>query len=162
MKKITFGILMISLIVAGGIFALAQRDSQRFSLMHGKFKGKMFEGIARELNLSDEQKTQAKQVLDDARSRVEPLFDQLAENRKEITQLGTDGVYDERKVQELGDAQADLMKRLFIEKEKSKAQLFAILTAEQREKARQKINNFEGRTRKDASLGGGFSSGGGF
>jgi Spy/CpxP family protein refolding chaperone len=153
MKKITLGILMMALIIAGGIFALANKSSRNFSERRDEFRERMFSRIASDLKLSEEQKSQAKQVLEDSKSRVEPLMQQMDENRKQIKEFGTDGVYNEQKVQEMANTQADLMKQLFIEKEKGKAQLFAILNDEQRERAKQKMNDFEGKFRKGGPRG---------
>lgn len=155
MKKITFGFLIISLIVVGGIFALAKKSGGGGDRSPGRdgFREKIFDRIARDLNLSEAQRTQAKQVLEDSKSRLEPLAQQLGENRKKVRETGTDGVYNEQKVQELADAQTDLMKQLFIEKEKTKARLFAILTSEQREKAVRKMSDFEERMRKNGPRG---------
>jgi Spy/CpxP family protein refolding chaperone len=148
MKKITLGILMVALIIACGIFALAHKSGRNFSERRDGFRERMFNRIASGLNLSEEQRTQAKQIREDSKSSAEPLMRQLEENRKQIRELGTDGVYNEQKVLEMASAQADLMKQLFIEKEKSKAQLFAILNDEQRERAKQKMSDFEGKFRK--------------
>jgi protein CpxP len=154
MKKITLGIVVFVVIVAGGIFALGHKGRKDAQPHMGGFENGGFDRIARDLNLSDEQKAQAKQVFEDSKSRVEPLMKQLRENRQQVKDLGTDGVFDEQKVQEIADAQANLMKQMFIEKEKGKAQLFAILTPEQREQAKQKINDFEGRFKDHGGRGG--------
>jgi protein CpxP len=154
MKKITIGIVVFVVIVAGGIFALGHKGRRDAQPHRGGFENGGFDRIARDLNLSDEQKTQAKQVFEDSKSRVEPLMKQLRENRELVKDLGTDGVFDEQKVQETANAQANLMKQMFIEKEKGKAQLFAILTPEQREQAKQKLNDFEGRFKGHGGRGG--------
>lgn len=148
MKKIILGILVFTLIIAGGIMALAKKGNRDSSANRAGFREKMFDRIAKDLSLSDEQKTQSRAILEESKSRIEPLMRKIGENRQQAKELGTDGVYDEQKVQEIAGAQADLMKQVFIEKEKDKAQLFALLTAEQREQAKQKLNDFEGRFNK--------------
>lgn len=66
----------------------------------------------------------------------------MKESREQIKDLGTDGNFDEAKVTEIANNQAENMKQLFIEKEKTKAQLFAILTPEQKEKAKEMHHKF--------------------
>ena len=96
----------------------------------------LFEKIATELGLNDEQKTQAKAILEIRKESVKPLFEQLKQNREKSKNLGTDGTFDEAQVNQIANEQAETMKKLFVEKEKTKAELFAILTPEQREKAK--------------------------
>ena len=105
----------------------------------------LVEKIGKELGLSDEQKTQAKQILSDSKTRVEPLIEAMRESHKQIKDQGTDGIFDEAKVSEFANQQAENTKTLIFEKEKTKAQLFAILTPEQREKAKAMQDKFAGR-----------------
>jgi Spy/CpxP family protein refolding chaperone len=100
------------------------------------------EKIAAELGLSEEQKTQVKQILEDSKARIKPLREQMIQNHETAKNLGTDGNFDEAKVNEIANQQSETMKQLFIEKEKTKARLFAILTSEQREKAKQMKEEF--------------------
>lgn len=101
--------------------------------------------IANELGLSDEQKAQSKQILEDSKARIKPLMEQMKSGHEQAIDLGTDGNFDEAKVNQLANSQAETMKQLFIEKEKTKAQLFAIMTPEQREKAKEMQAKFADR-----------------
>jgi len=56
--------------------------------------------------------------------------------------LGANGVFDEQKSQEVAARQAEIVKKLLVEKEKTKASLFAVLTSEQREQAKEMMNDF--------------------
>lgn len=135
MKKITFAIIAIALLSIGAIFMFAQKNEGR------KFGGRGFGGghpflkMAEKLNLSDEQKTQIKTILEDSKTRVQPLMESMRENHKAIENLGTDGTYNEAEVTRLANAQAEISKQLIIEKEKTKAAIFAVLTPEQRTQA---------------------------
>ena len=141
-KKIFIAIFAVSVIIGLVGFTFAQKRG---------FKGGHFadfpmplvaEKVAQELGLSEEQKTQAKQIFEDTKTRVEPLMKTMKESREQIKDLGTDGNFDEAKVTEIANNQAETMKQLFIEKEKAKAQLFAILTPEQKEKAKEMHHKF--------------------
>lgn len=153
MKKIgivTFvvGVLAVSLV--GLIFAKSN-GNESFSKHRGGFGGEGFppsflvEKIANELGLNEDQKTQAKVIIDESKERIKPLFESMKQNREIIKDLGTDGNFDEAKVTEIANQQSETMKQLFIEKEKTKAQLFAILTPEQREKAKTMQEKFAGK-----------------
>lgn len=145
MRKITIGIIAVSVLAVGlvGLIFAQKRGEHR-----GGFAGQDFpppflvERISKELGLNEEQKTQAKTILDASKERFKPLMESMKQNRETIKDLGTDGNFDEVKVNEIANQQSETMKQLFIEKEKTKAQLFAILTPEQREKAKQMQNQF--------------------
>lgn len=142
--KIGFALLGIVTFAIGTMFAFGSgHESGGRGSGHGGFPPTfMFEKIAVELGLNEEQKTQAKQILDETKARVEPLREQMKQNHQTAKNLGTDGNFDEAKVTELANQQSETMKQLFVEKEKTKAQLFAILTPEQREKAKQMQDKF--------------------
>jgi periplasmic protein CpxP/Spy len=135
MKKSILGIAVFALITAGGIFIFAQRgDGQRFG-GRGHFGARGFERMAAKLNLTDEQKTQVKQIMEDSKTRVEPLTEAMRETHKQAKDLGLDGVFNAEQVARIADAQGDATRRLVIEKEKTKAAIFAVLTPEQRTQA---------------------------
>jgi len=145
MKKITIGILAAAVLAVGLVGLIFARNHQNEVGHFGKNgfpPPVMVEKIASELGMSEQQKTEAKQILEETKTRVEPLFVTLKESRQQIKDLGTDGSFDEAKVTQIADQRAESMKQLFIEKEKAKARLFAILTPEQREKAKQLHEHF--------------------
>lgn len=143
-KKIGLAVLFLGTLVIGTAFA--------FGKGHGGFHRGfgpqgfpppfLLERISKELGLSDEQQTQAKAILESSKERIKPLMEQMKQNHAMAKNLGTDGNFDEAKVNEIANEQSETMKQLFIEKEKTKAQLFAILTPEQREKAKQMQDKF--------------------
>jgi Spy/CpxP family protein refolding chaperone len=102
----------------------------------------MIDHLSDKLKLSGQQKTQAKQILADSKPRFQPLFERLKETHKESMELGSNGVFDERKSQEFAGKQAEIIKQILVEKEKTKAAIFAVLTPEQREQAKQMMNEF--------------------
>lgn len=145
MRKITIGIIAVSVLTIGlvGLIFAQKRGENR-----GGFAGQGFpppflvERIANELGLNEEQKTQAKSILEKSKENVKPLLESMKQNHQTVKDLGTDGNFDEAKVNEIATSQSETMKQIFIEKEKTKAQLFAILTPEQREKAKQMQEKF--------------------
>jgi protein CpxP len=147
MKKTTIAILAIAVLVLGGVFIFAQKGNRdRFG---GRgFGGRGFGGggfmrMAEKLNLSDEQKTQVKTIMEDSQTRIKPLMEAMRENHKQAQNLGTDGVFNEEQVNQIAGSQSETMKQLFIEKEKTKAQIFAVLTPEQRAEAAKMKDQFK-------------------
>jgi periplasmic protein CpxP/Spy len=136
MKKFGITFLVCGIIGVATVFAIAQGRG-------GFGHGFGFERIAKELGLSDEQKAQGKQVLDDSKTRIEPLMEAMKAGHESAKDLGKDGTFDEKAVNALATQQSETMKQIIIEKEKTKAALFAILTPEQRTKANELRANFE-------------------
>lgn len=153
MKKITVALLIASVLTVGlvGLVFAQKRGGEGFDGHGGRGFGKpgfppiFFGKIAEELGLTEEQKTQAKQILEASKTKIQPIMEGLKNGHDTAKTLGTNGTYDETAVANLANQQAELTKQLIIEKEKTKAQLFAILTPEQRTKAQELMKNFEGK-----------------
>jgi Spy/CpxP family protein refolding chaperone len=139
MKKFIFAILAISILTLGAIFTIAQKgetNKGRFDKERGG-RGFGFGRMAEKLNLTDEQKAQIKQITEAEKTKVEPIFTALKENHQKLEDLTADGSFDEAKVQALATEQGNLSAQLIVEKERTKSQIFQILTTEQREQAKQ-------------------------
>jgi protein CpxP len=134
MKKAIIAIIAIAVLGLGTMFIFAQKGSREGFGGKG-FAGKGFDRIAQKLNLTDEQKTQVKTIMEDSKTRLKPLMESLRESHKQAENLGVDGTFNEEQVNQIANNQSETMKQLFIEKEKTKAQIFAILTPEQRAEA---------------------------
>jgi periplasmic protein CpxP/Spy len=147
MKKALIVFLVMAVVGLGAVFIFAQKG-RRDGFGKMGFGGRGFERIAQKLNLTDEQKTQVKAILEDSKTRIKPLMEGLKENRKQAENLGFDGSFNEEQVTQIANTQADAMKQLFIEKEKTKAQIFAILTPEQRAEAAKMKEQFKDRFKK--------------
>ena len=148
MKKSIIAILVITVLGLGAVFIFAQKGKMRHARFGGGFGGRGFARMAEKLNLSEEQKTQVKTILEDSKTRVKPLMESLGENRKQAENLGKDGAFNEEQVNQIATNQAETMKQLFIEKEKTKAQIFALLTPEQRTQAAQMKEQFKERSKE--------------
>ena len=129
MRKITIGILAVSILTVGlvGLIFAQKRGENR-----GGFAGQGFpppflvERISKELGLNEEQKTQANQILEASKERIKPLFESMKQGRQTTKDLGTDGVFDEAKVNQIADSQAETMKQLFCQKYNFKFESFEI------------------------------------
>ena len=136
MKKVIITVTAAALLVAGSIFVIAQKGSHKDG---GHFGGRGGHGgparFLRGLDLTDEQKAKVKEIMDASKANVEPLMKQLHENRQRVAGLGTDGKFDQAQVEAAAAEQGATITKLIVEKEKAKAQIFAILTDEQKAKA---------------------------
>lgn len=154
MKKIIIAVLAIGLVSLGAIFIFAQKGGgmRRGGGGGGFGSERGFMRMAEKLNLSDEQKTRVKQIMEDSKTRVKPLMESLRAGHQEVENLGTDGTFNEAEVQKIAASQAETTRQLIIEKEKTKAQIFAVLTPEQRAQAaemkEQFKENFKGKFKK--------------
>lgn len=135
MKKATLAILAFVLIAGGSILIFGQRGDGRRGGMRGGFGGPGILRMAEKLGLTEEQKTQIKQILEESRTRVEPLMQAARTNHEQIRELGKDGTFNEAEVNRLAGLQAENTRQMIVEKERTKAAIFAILTPEQRVKA---------------------------
>lgn len=144
MKKTIIIATVLVLGSVGAILAFAQISHkagpmQHFSRMTDHHE-KMIEHLSTELKLNDQQKVQLKQVIADAKPRFTTIHGQLLETHRASRDLGTNGVFDEKSAAEVANGQAEIIKRGLIEKERTKAAIFAILTTEQREKAKRLLD----------------------
>ncbi len=90
------------------------------------------------LNLTDTQKAQAKAIIDPAFDQAQPIIAQVLQNEQATHQLIHNGAPDfDVQAQKLADAQAANVSKLLVLRTKTMAQLYGILTPEQRDKAAQ-------------------------
>src|ERR1700730_9979135 len=92
--------------------------------------------ITRQLDLTDDQQTQVKSILEAERSKVAPLLAEAAKNRQQLHESTASGKFDEAQVRSLATRQAQTMTEMIVEKERVKTRIYnEVLTAEQRTKA---------------------------
>jgi Spy/CpxP family protein refolding chaperone len=130
--------LVTALILAVlGATALAQ-NSFGPGEKHGGFRGGHFgQRMAAELGLTDQQQTQIKQILQNEKANVEPLREQLRSAHQQMLAATKGGAFDEAQVRSLANQQAQTQANLIVEREKVKAEIYKVLTPDQRVKADQ-------------------------
>lgn len=147
MKKIIVGAIAAVVLATGAILVIGQKafnggGGPGFGHHRG---GEMAGMFLRGLDLTDEQKAKVKEITDASKINVEPLITQLRENHKQIDALGATGAFDQAKVEALAAEQGNITAKLIVEKEKTKSQIFALLTDEQKTKAAEMRTKFEER-----------------
>ena len=90
--------------------------------------------LARALNLTEEQKSQIQAIHEAERPNIEPLVRQLAELRRELRTVTSQGQFDEAQVRNLANQQAQTFADLIVAKERVKSKVYTIFTPEQRAK----------------------------
>ncbi len=124
--------IAIGVVLAGSLaFAAAHRAMGPMG-MH------RWERIAQYLNLTDAQKGQIKTMWQAEKPTMQPLLQQLAENRKAMLAATANGKFDEAAVRNIANQQANVIAQLTVERERLISQVYnQVLTPEQRTKADQ-------------------------
>lgn len=138
MKKYTVAFLAVALIAVGAIFVFAQKadgGKRKFGHRFGHRAG--FAKLAEKLDLTDAQKEQIKQITDASKTKVQPLMENMKTIRQQLKAATADGQFDEAQVQALAVQQANVSAQMIVERERTKAQIFQILTPEQQAQAKQ-------------------------
>jgi Spy/CpxP family protein refolding chaperone len=100
----------------------------------GRHFGRMLGISARYLELTEAQKTQMKDIMTKEKPTIQPLMQQLAQNRQQMRQLESADTFDENKVRPLANQQSQTMAELIVQKARIKSELIQVLTAEQKTK----------------------------
>lgn len=95
----------------------------------------MVDHMAKELGLNADQTTQIKAIFEGARAGEEARHAKLDELHKQLEAATANGEFDETKVREIANQQAQLMADQMVEHMRMKSKAYSILTPEQRTKA---------------------------
>jgi Spy/CpxP family protein refolding chaperone len=109
------------------------------------FGGPMVRVFARQLNLTDAQRTQIHQILAKEKPTVQPLMRQMAQSRYQIAQLELNGAFDESQVRPLASQQAQTMSDLIVQRARIESELIQVLTPDQKTKLTQILATHEQR-----------------
>ena len=129
----------------GGLVAVPERG---FPGRHrGMGPGNRVDRLAKKLNLTETQKEQVKAILASEREKAEPLRKQLAENRKNLRKAIESQLFDEATVRTLAASQNETRVELVVSRARARSQIYALLSPEQKESARNLGPMGEGRHR---------------
>jgi len=107
-------------------------------------RGDMMGFFARQLNLTDEQKTQMKTILQQQRPTMKPLMQQQHQIDLQLRQY-VEGTFDEAKVQALAAQKAQIQTQLTVAETRVHNQLYALLTPDQQSQLKQMEAQHEAR-----------------
>jgi protein CpxP len=145
MYKKFFIVTALVLALAAGLTAAVAQGAGP----HHHHSGWMLRRMTRELNLTDAQKTQIKGILQAQKAKTQPLREQLRQSRLSQNN-STAGTFDEAQARAFANQQAQIMSNLIVERERTKSQIFAVLTPDQRQKAQQLMQEHRQRGRHGA------------
>jgi len=132
-QKILIATAVVLSLAAGlAITAVAQGRHGKFG-RHGDW---MLRHMTKELNLTDAQQTQIKSILQAEKTKIQPLMKQLRDNRQ-AADSNVSGAFDENQARTFANQQAQIMSNLMVEKQRTRSQIYAVLTPDQRAKAKQ-------------------------
>lgn len=132
-KKSIMIVAMLMALAAGlATTAFAQRHEMGF----GRHQGWMLKHMAKQLNLTAAQQTQIKSILAEEKTKTRPMMQHLRQN-EQAEDANVNGSFDENQARAFAGKQAQLMTDLIVEKERTRSQVYAVLTPEQRQKALQ-------------------------
>ncbi len=149
MKSIRVRFLAAGLaVMLGGAIAKSQTaDAPPPAPMHGHgfgMEGHVMGFFAKYLDLTDDQKTQMKAVLQKEHPTVKPLMQQLHQMEQQLKQY-EEGTYDAAKVQSLVSQQAQTLVQLKVQETRIHSELFQLLTPDQQTKMKEFEANREAR-----------------
>lgn len=93
--------------------------------------------LAYRLNLTPDQRTKVRAIVDKARPETRALRDKLFDNRQQLRTLVSQGTAKEADVRKLADTQGKLMADMIVHRSKVHSEINAVLTPEQREQFQQ-------------------------
>jgi Spy/CpxP family protein refolding chaperone len=131
-KSIILAAILMALAAGLATTAFAQHRGMGF----GGNNGWMLKHMARRLNLTTAQQTQIKGIMADEKTKTKPMMRQLRQN-EQAENANVNGTFDENQARTFANKQAQLMTDLIVEKERTRSQVYAVLTPEQRQKALQ-------------------------
>lgn len=131
MNKKFFMITAVIVALAAGLAAtlFAQGPGPGFG-RHGR----MLQRMTRELNLTEAQQAQIKTIMQAQRGKIQPLMQQLHQN-EQAQNASVTGTFDEARARDFAAGQAQIMTGVIVEKQRTKSQIYAVLTPEQRQEA---------------------------
>lgn len=156
MKKITIAILAFVLVAMGTMFVFAQKSDgdkgRKFGKRGGHHRGGM---MFRGLDLTEEQKAQAKLIMEASKAKTQPMREAMKASRQKLHDATANGAFDEATVTAIAVEQAGLSAQMTVEKTRVRSQMFALLTTEQKTKAAEMKDKMKERFKNRMHKGGG-------
>ena len=148
--------LLLAVLVAIGVSQTMKRAHMRGDAMFGgdmfggpmsagpmsgaaMFGGDMLGGrtlghLVRQLELTDAQQAQVKEIIAREKPGFQPLMLQMAQNHQQMRQLVMAGGFDEAKVRELASQHTQTITELTVQRARVQSELFQVLTPDQKTK----------------------------
>lgn len=140
MKKYTIAFMVFAMVALSTVFAVAQKSGvdglegkgRGFGNRRHHHRAGGLGWMAAKLNLTDAQKAQIESVKDASKAKIQPLREAAKANHQKMKAATENGQFDEAAVTQIAQEKAAIDVQMTVEKERVKAQMFQILTAEQK------------------------------
>jgi Spy/CpxP family protein refolding chaperone len=127
------------LALCGGMLFAQGGGGMRHTM--GPFVGDPGLGFAlHQLNLTDDQKTQVKQIFQSEKSNLKPLMQQEFQAHQQMIQLVTSGNFDPAKAAAIASQESQTHVQLEVEHAKIGSQIFQLLSSDQKAKVADMIS----------------------
>ncbi len=138
------------LLIAGVAVSQTVRKAAQHEGFGGGFGpgGHMLGVMSDYLGLTEAQQAQVKQIFAAEKPILQPLMQQLHQSQLQMHQLITSGNFDEAKAREIASQEAQTRTDLMVQRAKIHAQIFNLLTPDQKTKAVDFMNRREQRFQK--------------
>jgi protein CpxP len=141
MKSIRFRLLVAALaVMLGGAIAKSQTADAAAPTPPGNhawgMRGQMMGFPLKQLDLSDAQREQIRDVMHKEHSTMKPLMQQLHEMQQQLKQY-SEGTYNEAKVQALVAQQSQTLVQLKVQETRVHSEVFQLLTPDQQAKMKE-------------------------
>lgn len=140
-KNSKFVAIAATLALCAGM-AVAQDEAAtapRHHGMHGHFMGGELGLPLHELNLTDDQKAQVKQIFQTEKPTMKPLMQQEMASHQQLIQLITSGNFDQAKASAIAAQESQTHLQLEVEHAKIASQVYQLLSSDQKAKVAQMI-----------------------
>lgn len=114
----------------------------------GDFFGPMLGNMSDVLDLTDAQQAQIKQIFQNGKSAVKPLWQQEHQSHEAMMQLITSGKFDQGTAQNIANQEAQVRAQLEVQHAQLAAQAYQVLTPEQKTKLAQVLAKRQQRMRE--------------
>ena len=132
-KIVLFGAWAVAL-VSGIAFAQGEGGPMHHG-MHAEFMAGHDMGFPlHELNLTDDQHAQVKQIFENEKANLHPLMQQEFQAHQQLMQLITSGTFDQAKATAIASQEAQTHIQMEVEHAKIASQIYQILSSDQKAK----------------------------
>jgi len=150
MKSFRFRLLTAALAVLMGSVMAVSQTADAPPPMHGHefgMHGDRMGFFAKQLNLTDDQKTQMKSVMQKEHPAMKPLFQQQHLIDQQLRQY-VEGTFDQAKVQALAAQKAQIQAQMTVAETRIHNELYQLLTPDQQAQLKQLQANRDARMQK--------------
>ncbi|HVO64289.1 MAG TPA: Spy/CpxP family protein refolding chaperone [Terriglobales bacterium] len=142
-RRLKITLAVVAILVTGIAVAVAQ--GPMYHVGFGGPEHHMWGFLTKQLDLTEAQHTQVKDIFAKEKSSIGPLMMQKEQLHQQLMQEAISGTFNPTKVQALAAQQGQLEAALAVEHAKIASQIYNVLTADQKTKAQQVLQQHQQR-----------------